>query len=122
MESVVKLLETKENDIMDVFINKWNGNISIKARNKRTYLYIRKSPIGYVLANIDLENQRQGTLTSILDILIGISKAQGFSHIKFESVMSDAMVEFCKKNNFYKVNNCYMFDGLKYGDYILDLA
>ena len=49
-------------------------------------------------------------MTNILEELILISRIEGFDQIKFESVISDAMIGFCKKNKFYKIKNFKTLD------------
>ena len=60
-------------------------------------------------------------MTNILEELILMSRIEGFNQIKFESVISDAMIGFCKKNKFYKINHNSIFDNSPYGDYVLNL-
>ncbi len=72
--------------------------------DEQNELMLRYGRVGssLVVARVEFINRRQGKMTELLRILKAIQKRYGIEEIKIESVLTDEMKQWCKKNGFKK--------------------
>ena len=75
--------------------------------------------IKLTISRVEFLRQRQGTMTKIFGFLKNFREQNGIQKIVAQSVQTEGMASWCKKNGFMPDPNTSLFiDGLIRGDYI----
>lgn len=88
--------------------NPYRNSITIQGKRNETYIYIRveqmNSNIVLNFSNIDLDEsiRRQGVFTNLVNEL---SKSNDVNIIKIGTVLTNEMLNWCKKHNFETKDN-----------------
>ena len=78
--------------------------------------------IKLIISRVCFINKRNGTMSEILEKLKEICQKNHIKLICMQSVLTDEMINFCKKNDFLPDEySSYEIDGKIFGDYILTL-
>lgn len=55
----------------------------------------------FTIARIEVVNQRAGVGQEILSWCSEFARSRGYQYLEFEAVLTEEMINFCLKNNFY---------------------
>lgn len=119
---LVELINEKDNVELEVAYNKMFNTLWLSGPFE-TELYLKS---GYkkdlIISRICLTNRHSGIGTQILDWLINYAKEKGFLGITVESVITQAMDNFCNKHNFTRVEHSGTeCNNIWHGNYYLKL-
>lgn len=120
-KGIIDILEEKEDGNVEVDVPYFKTSIRFSIDGKMSDIYIKKTAYRYIISRVYLENQRQGTMESILKEVVGIAKSEGFNEILIESVSSEAMYNFCIKHGLKKKLGYLNIDFGIYGDFIMSI-
>lgn len=102
--SNLKEILKKDTNNAEIIYQQSYQNVYLKTDDINVKLMLRfiKPHKKIIIARIDLQQKRKGHLTAILNCL---KKIEGYEVIEFECVLTDEMLQFCKKNEFEQVPN-----------------
>lgn len=75
--------------------------------------------IKLTISRVEFQRQRRGTMTKVFGFLKDFCEQNDIQKIVAQSVLTESMVSWCKKNGFEPDPNASLFiDGLVLGDYV----
>lgn len=122
-KKVISIIEELDDVKLISNIASFKNNIFISSENGETELYIKKSLNSIIISRVKFNKKRAGIMTKVLEELINITKLYEYDTIIVESVLTTEMANFCNKNGFEKVNDCFCISPDDYmGNYKLSLS
>ena len=79
--------------------------------------------VALLVSRVQFQHKRQGTMTKVLKILMDFCDRMQIESIRIQAVCTPEMIQWALKNGFIPIEvTCYIENGLKYGDYVLQVS
>lgn len=123
LRRIKKIIDEKDNCNCDYHIT--GSSVWFRAENQETELrLLTLGDYSMTISRVAFVNQRCGTMTAILDLLLNYCKTKGIKKFTVQSVCTPEMANFCLKHGITPDPHAIMEmdNGFIFGDYCIEIA
>lgn len=123
LQQIKKIIDEKDNCNCDYHIS--GSSVWFQAESQETELrLLTLGDYSMTISRVGFVNQRCGTMTAILDLLLNYCKTKGIKKFTVQSVCTPEMANFCLKHGITPDPHAIMEmdNGFIFGDYCIEIA
>lgn len=121
-KELTTIIENNDNCHLEMHIE-YNGNIWLHTKNYETELRYIPFVNNLIVSRVQFQNKRCGCMTKCMEKIIEYAEELKVNMITIQSVMTEEMENWCRKNHFIpKEGATMLLEGVTVGDYVFEIG